>query len=69
MDRVDLVESLIGIYLGTFLMLGCLWMWELLFDLRMDEVGILLSLFMALSSSICGVSLGLCLASSLRKVL
>ena len=68
MDKIDLVESLIGIYLGTFFMLGCLGLWDVLFGLRMEEAGIFLGLFMILSSTAFGVSLGLHMASLSRRV-
>ena len=68
MDRVDVVESMIGAYLGTFLMLGFLGLFDLLFGLRMNEVGVMVGLFMGLVSAICGIAMGMCLAVVLRRV-
>ncbi len=67
MDRVDVVEVMIGGYLGTFCMLGCLGLWEVLFGLRMDDVGIIFGLFMGLSSALCGMGIGLYIAYALRR--
>ena len=69
MDRVDLVESMMGIYLGTFCMLGCLGMWDVLFGMRMDEESLLVGFGMCVSSVICGVGVGVYLAYVLRRVL
>ena len=67
MDKVDVVEGMIGSYLGTFAMLGFLGLWDVLFDLRMSEVSFVMSLVMGLTSSICGIATGFCLASMLRR--
>lgn len=33
MDKVDVVESMVGVYLGTFCVLGYLGLWDLLFGI------------------------------------
>ena len=67
MDKVDVVEGMIGSYLGTFAMLGFLGLWDFLFDVRMNEVSMLMGLLVATSSAICGISLGMGLAYVLRR--
>ena len=67
MDKVDVVEGMIGSYLGTFAMLGFLGLWDFLFDVRMNEVSMLMGLLVATSSAVCGISLGMVLAYALRR--
>ena len=67
MDKVDVVEGMIASYLGTFLMLGFLFLWDFFFGLRMSEVSFIMSLVMGLTSSICGIATGFCLAAMLRR--
>lgn len=67
MDKIDVVEVMIVSYLGTFAMLGFLGLWDFLFGMRMNEVSMLMGLFIATSSALCGVALGLGLAYSLRR--
>ena len=67
MEKVEVVEVFIGAYLGTFAMLGYLYLWDLLFGLRINEVGVLFGLFMGCVSAICGVVTGMSLAYLLRR--
>ena len=67
MDKVDVVEVMIGSYLGTFAMLGFLGLWDYLFNVRMNEVSMSVGLLIATSSAFCGVSLGMILAYGLRR--
>ena len=69
MDKVDVVESMIGAYLGTFCMLGYLGLWDMLFGMRMNEESLLVGFGMCVSSALCGVVTGIYLAYVLRRVL
>ena len=67
MDKVDVVEGMIASYLGTFLMLGFLFLWDFFFGLRMSEVSFIMSLVMGLTSSVGGIATGFGLAAMLRR--
>ena len=67
MDKVDVVEVMMGGYLGTFCMLGFLGLWEYLFGLRMNEVGWLLGMVMGVISAGLGILVGMSLSYMLRR--
>ena len=67
MDKVDVVEGMIASYLGTFSMLGFLFLWDFFFGLRMSEVSFVMSSVICLTSAFGGVASGFGLAALLRR--